>query len=217
MILGATGRVGSEVLHQCLGHRAVTLVVAVGRSAPPVTHDKLEAVHHADFTDFDAIGDYIESTNCLFYCIGVYQGSVPSAEFWAITCDYLEALVRAVERRNPKMSFCLFSARGADPSERMPVLFAKAKGRAERIPLNSAVEEAYAFRPGHIKAGPHARHKKVWYEALVDPLYRLYPGLGVDATDLARVMLQAAVHGHSRKVFENPHIRALARELDARL
>ena len=57
--------------------------------------------------------------------------------------DYLEAAVRAFERANKDVRFCLFSAQGASTSEKSPIRFARAKGRAENILFASSLSERY--------------------------------------------------------------------------
>jgi uncharacterized protein YbjT (DUF2867 family) len=58
-----------------------------------------------------------------------------------------------LEKVNKELTFCLFSAQGADQTEKSPFRFAKAKGRAEKILLESGVRQKYIFRPGYIKPG----------------------------------------------------------------
>lgn len=214
-IFGATGMVGIEVLHQCLEHHQVGRVVTVGRNRTGVTHDKLIEVDHHDFTDYSPLEAHLSETAICLYCLGVYQGTVSTATFWEVTCTYLKALIEALERTNTDMTFCLSSAQGADPRERSPFLFAKAKGRAERVLLESRIQRKYAFRPGYIRPGRKTSKSRVpdW---LVRPFYRLVPAIGIDAADLARVMVHVGVNGFDHAVLHNGEMRHLAASIRGR-
>jgi nucleoside-diphosphate-sugar epimerase len=208
-IFGATGMVGIEVLHRCLDENRFQRVVSIGRSSTGEKHPKLREIEHADFTDYTALESELAETDICLYCLGVYQGQVSSEKFWEITCDYLTALLRAFEKAGPDITFCLFSAQGADPGEKSPILFAKVKGRAEFLFMESEIARKYIFRPGYIHPGRKESRSRVpaW---VVVPVYKLFPCIGIDAADLAGVMVHVSLHGHDKAVLENKDIRALA-------
>lgn len=207
LILGATGMVGGELLAHCLAHEKITNVVSAGRRRSGVQHPKLKEIEHRDFLDYSALEATLAQADVCFHCLGVYQAQVSKAEFWRITVDYLEALVRAFERTNKEVRFCLFSAQGASRSERSPLLFARAKGRAETVLLASGLAEKYVFRPGYIMPGPRKRNSTLSMR-LFEPIYRLFPRIGIDAPELARVMVDVGVNRHATTVFENRDLRA---------
>ena len=153
LIFGATGMVGTEVLHQCLGRDQIDRVVTIGRHATGIVHPKLVEIEHQNFLDFALLEAELSDADICIYCLGVYQNQVPADTFWEITVDYLSALIDVLESVNRNLTFCLFSAQGADPTEKSPFRFAKAKGRAEKILLDSAIHRKYIFRPGYIKPG----------------------------------------------------------------
>ena len=206
LILGATGMVGGEVLAQCLGDDRIHSVLTVGRRRCGFDHPKLREIEHSDFLDYSALEDELASVDGCFYCLGVYQAHVSKAQFWHVTVDYLEALVRTLERVNKDVRFCLFSAQGASTSERSPLRFAKAKGRAENILFASGISERYAFRPGYILPGPQNQNTTLSAK-LIAPLYRLFPVLGIDAPDLARAMIDVGINRNKRTIFENRDLR----------
>jgi uncharacterized protein YbjT (DUF2867 family) len=203
--------VGIEVLHAALAEPRIARVVAVGRRPLGLRHPKLSEVEHLDFADYAPLRPLLAETDLLFHCIGVYQGMVPEAEFYRITCDYLRALVDEVVRVRPGLRFCLFSAQGANASSR--ILFARAKGIAERILFDSGLD-AYAFRPGYIDPGRRRARSRipVW---LARPFYRLFPALGIGAPELARVMVHVGVEGGRERRLENRDLRRLSRALAA--
>jgi uncharacterized protein YbjT (DUF2867 family) len=210
LLLGATGMVGGEVLRLCLDDGRVREVVSVGRRLAGPTHPKLVEVQHADFLDFEPIADRLAGVDLCLYCLGVYQNDVPKDVFWRITCDYQSALVHTLERVSPDLSFCLFGAQGASPNERSLFRFANAKGRAERMLFEANLRRKYVFRPGYIHPSRPPDNGRRSYAFFV-PIYRLFPFTGIDAIDLARVMVEVGLSGSDRTVFENRHIRSYAR------
>ena len=213
-IFGATGMVGIEVLHACLVDSRIHEVVTVGRRATDVSHPNLRDVRISDFTDYSGIEDDLRRTDVILYCIGVYQGMVSTAQFWEITCTYVHRLVGVLERVRSDVTFCLFSAQGADQSERSPILFAKAKGRAERFVTQSSLGAKYIFRPGFINPGRKTARSRVpvW---VAKPFYKLFPAIGIDAVALARVMVHIGLEGADQSVFENADIRRVAASLSS--
>lgn len=212
-IFGATGMVGTEVLGLCLSEDAFDQVVAIGRRKTGRDHPKLREVTLDNFLDGFLDGgpveDELRATDVCFWCVGVYQGQVPADAFRTITCDYLDALVRAFERLRPDVTFCLFSAQGADPKERSPFLFAKAKGRAENILFESSLATKFALRPGFINPPPDTEKESRTYFG-AKTAYKLFPALGIDTADLANVMVRVGLDGSAKAVLENRDLRSLA-------
>jgi len=207
IIFGATGMVGSEVLEQCLANDKVESILTVGRSKSKVDHPKLKEIEHRDFLDFSTLESELACVDVCFYCLGVYQAHVSKQQFWEITVDYLEALVRAFERLNKNVRFCLFSAQGASTNERSPIRFAKAKGRAENLLMASDISEKYVFRPGFIMPGPNSKNATLSAK-MFEPIYRLFPRIGIDAPELARIMIDVGMNRHEETIFENRDMRA---------
>ena len=198
--------VGSEVLDICLGSHEIRSVTTIGRQKSGLEHTKLLEIEHDDFLDFSPIEHNLCELNMCLYCLGVYQAQVSQEKFWEITVDYLDALIRALEKTGPEIRFCLFSAQGASRSERSLMRFAKAKGRAENLLLGSILAEKYIFRPGYIKPG--LKHLNTTTSAKIfEPIYRLFPAIGVDSEVLAKAMVDVGIHGHERTVLENRDLR----------
>jgi len=194
-LLGATGMVGSEVLNQCLDDDRIASILVIGRRSTGVQHDKVAEIEHGNFLDFSTLKSRLSDIDVCIYCLGVYQAQVSKQRFWEITVDYLQALI---------------SAQGASTSEQSPIRFAKAKGRAENLLLASKLSQKFIFRPGFIMPGPNKKSPSL-AERLFRPVYRLLPGLGIDAPDLATVMMCVGINGAEKTVFENRDLRVYAR------
>jgi len=215
LIFGATGMVGNEVLDLCLADNNITQLVTLGRRCTGREHLKLREIVHSDFMDYSASIPVLLEADICFYCLGVYQNQVSKDEFWKITVDYLEALVCEFENCNPEIIFCLFSAQGADPKEKSIFRFGNAKGRAEKLLTNSGIRKTYIFRPGFIKPPTNKGRSSGPLLWAFLPLYKLLPGIGIDATDLARVMVQVALNGSDASLFENSDMRLITQKLNA--
>ena len=206
LIFGATGMVGSEALDACLQSNEIEALVSIGRRKTGIVHPKLIEIEHSNFLDYSSIEGQLRDYDLCLYCLGAYQSDVSKENFWEITVDYLAELVRTLERLNRGIRFCLFSAQGASTSERSFMRFANVKGRAENILLGSKLAEKYVFRPGYIKPGKYHLNSTL-SARMFDPIYRLFPAIGVDATVLARALVDVGINGHDETVLENSDLR----------
>jgi uncharacterized protein YbjT (DUF2867 family) len=204
--------VGTEVLHQCLGSDQIERIVTIGRRSTGVDHPKLVEIEHRNFLDLSPVEAELSHADICFYCLGVYQNQVPPDAFWEITVDYLEELVGVLQKANQEIMFCLFSAQGADQTEKSPFRFAKAKGRAEKLLMDSRIRKKYIFRPGFINPGRKSAQTG-WSGGSARLFYRLIPSIGIDAADLAEVMVFVGLNGSAKPILSNREMRNMARDL----
>lgn len=212
IVFGGTGMVGSEVLDLCLSHSDVTQVVTIGRNKTGFSHPKLKEVEHSNFLDFSSLEAELSDADICYYCVGVYQGQVSKSVFWQVTVDYLNALLLNLEKGNPNIRFCLFSSQGANQKESSLMLFANAKGRAEAMLSKSRLRSKYIFRPGYI-APSRVSTVQTLSAKFFYPVYKLLPFIGIDAHELAKVMVYIGLTGRDDKVFENSEIRKLSQSI----
>ncbi len=212
LIFGATGMVGTEILHLCLDAEPIDRIVSIGRRSTGINHPKLVEIEHRNFLDLSPVEAELSQAGICFYCLGVYQNQVPADAFWEITVDYLKELVDVLQMVNQEIMFCLFSAQGADPTERSPFRFAKAKGRAEKLLMDSRIRKKYIFRPGFINPGRKSA-QTAWSGWGATLFYRLIPSIGIDAEDLAKVMVFVGLNGSAKPELSNREMRIMARDL----
>jgi uncharacterized protein YbjT (DUF2867 family) len=212
IVFGATGMVGTEVLYQCLESDKIERILTIGRKATEVKHPKIKEIEHANFLDYSSLEQEMSNADVCFYCLGVYQGKVSKKQFLEITVDYLDALILTLERSRKDITFCLFSAQGADSTGRVPFLFAKAKGLAEKKLLDSEIHTSYIFRPGFIKPGRKSPQfmASMW---IFEFVYKLFPRIGIDASELARVIIHTGLNGHEKQILENRDLRSTAQAI----
>jgi nucleoside-diphosphate-sugar epimerase len=209
LLFGATGMVGNEVLHLALADPRINAVTTIGRRATGVTHKKLTEVVHADQLALAPLAETIGKADLIVYCVGVYQNAVSKEAFWTITCDYLAHLLAELKRLGKDPVFCLMGAQGADPTEKTPFRFGKAKGRAERLLMESHLTRKYIFRPGYIEPG-RVQSRSTIPEWISRPMFRLFPSLGIESVNLAKVMLETGLTKPAQVLYTNGEMRVLA-------
>jgi uncharacterized protein YbjT (DUF2867 family) len=214
-IVGATGMVGGYVLRYALDHPSVGRVTVIGRRKLGISHPKLKEVLHQDFADCTALAGTLSDQNAAVFCLGVYTGSVPDAEFRKITVDYTVEFARVLRASSPDAGFSFLSGMGADQTGRSRVAFARYKGEAEKALLAAGFPRLYIFRPAYIYPVKARVEPNFSYRLLraIYPVFRmLFPNQVIPADDLARAMVDVAVSKTAERInrtFENRDIRAV--------
>ena len=68
LIFGATGMVGTEVLHVCLDADPIDRIVSIGRRTTGVDHPKLVEIEHRNFLDLSPVEEELSQASIGFYC-----------------------------------------------------------------------------------------------------------------------------------------------------
>jgi uncharacterized protein (DUF2236 family)/uncharacterized protein YbjT (DUF2867 family) len=211
VVVGATGMIGGAVLEECLGNPTVEKVVAVGRRTAGRLHDKLDEKLHDDFTDFEPLADTLRDADVVFFCVGAYQAKVSAAKLQEVNQTYVERFVAAAKKANPAIRFCLLSTHGACPAQDSVLSIANIKGAAENAARAAGFAHTFVFRPGYVNPGAHADPTPAY--ALARGAHKVFPSIGIDRADLARVMVHVAAYGAPESVLENAKMRRIARDL----
>jgi uncharacterized protein YbjT (DUF2867 family) len=216
VIVGASGMVGGYALRYALENSAVRSVTSIGRRKLGISHTKLTEVLHRDFADFSALAEVLSGQDATVFCLGAYTGVVSDAELRTITVNYTISFARVLRGSSAEAAFSFLSGGGADPTGRSRIPFARYKGEAENALLAAGFPRVYIFRPAYIYPVEPRKEPNFSYRLLrtMYPVFRvLFPNQVIRADDLARAMVDAAVHGigseHHAVVFENRDIRAL--------
>lgn len=203
--------VGGLILQNCLNNSAIGEVICIGRKPLGISNSKLVELEHDDFLNFTNFTEKLKNVDICFYCLGVYTGQVPTAEFIQITVDYTKAFASTLKQCSPHAVFCFLSGQGADSTEKSRILFAKHKGIAENILLSLQFSSTYIFRPGYIYPVIPRKEPNTFYKLLrqlYKPLAAIYPNIGVTSQQLAEKMVHAGLNGAANSIFENKDIRA---------
>jgi uncharacterized protein YbjT (DUF2867 family) len=215
VLVGATGMVGGYALRYALEHPALERVTAIGRRTLGISHAKLNEVLHPSFADCSALAESLLHQDAVIFCLGAYTGSVSDAELRTITVDYTVEFARVLHTSSPDAEFVFLSGRGADPTGKSRIAFARYKGEAENALLAAGFRAVYIFRPAYIYPVKPRTEPNLGYRLLraIYPIFRmLLPSQVIRADDLARVMVDVAVRRteeHRVSVFENNDIRAM--------
>jgi uncharacterized protein YbjT (DUF2867 family) len=215
VLVGATGMVGGYALRYALEHPAVERVTAISRRTLGISHSKLNEILHPNFGDCSALAEPLSHQDAAIFCLGAYTGTVPDAEFRTITVDYTVEFARVFHTSSSGAEFVFLSGRGADPTGKSRIAFARYKGEAENALLAAGFHAVYIFRPAYIYPVKSRKEPNLGYRLLraIYPVFRmLFPSQVIRADDLARVMVDVAVRGTKERrasVFENNDIRAM--------
>ena len=217
VIVGASGMVGGYALRYALADPAVERVTSIGRKTLGISNAKLSEVVHPDFADCSALADALSNQDAAVFCLGTYTGTVPDSELRRITVDYTVEFARVLHASSPNAQFSFLSGKGADPTQRSRIAFARYKGAAENALAAAGFSHVYLFRPSYIYPVEPRKEPNLGYRALraVYPVFRLlFPNESVRADDLGRAMVDVVTHGpveRGTSVFENRDIQAMAR------
>jgi uncharacterized protein YbjT (DUF2867 family) len=215
VIVGGSGMVGGYALRYALNDPSVGSVTAIGRKNLGISQAKLREVLHRDFADCSALAEALSGQDAAVFCLGAYTGAVPDAEFRTITVDYPVEFARVLRGSSPGASFSFLSGKGADPTGRSRMAFARYKGEAENALLAAGFPHLYIFRPAYIYPVEPRKEPNISYRLLraIYPAFRvLFPNQVIRADDLARAMVDVVVQrtGEQRSlILENRDIRTV--------
>lgn len=213
VLFGATGMIGSGVLHACLRDEGVREVVAVTRRPCGQAHPKLRETLHDDFFHYEAIRPVLAGADVCFFCLGVSSVGMAVAAYRRLTYDLTLAAAAAMIEASPRVSFCYVSGAGTDSTARGRVMWARIKGLTENALLAMPFTAAWMFRPAYIQPLEGVRSRTPLYRlfyTVSSPLYpllrRLAPGLVTDSATLGRALLRVAADGWPRRILETRDI-----------
>mgnify|MGYP003574913609 CR=1 FL=1 len=208
IIAGSTGMIGQLVLQRCLGSEMVEEVVSIVRMPTAISHRKLSEVVVENLEDYADQGHLFKNVDAAFFCIGVYTGQVPDAEFKRITVDYAVAFAQKLKHESPEATFCLLSGAGADRTERSRTSFARYKGMAENQ-ISKLKLKFHSFRPAYIYPDAPRKEPNIGYTILkvFYPLLKLFgKKYSIRSVELAEAMFNVAMNGADREILENEDI-----------
>jgi uncharacterized protein YbjT (DUF2867 family) len=218
VIIGASGMVGGCALRYALQNPAVGRVLSIGRKNLGISHAKLTEVQHADFSDCSALAGTLSGQDATVFCLGTYTGAVSEAEMHKITVDYTVEFARVLRAASPDATFAFLSGKGADPTARSRIAFARFKGAAENALTGAGFPRLFLFRPAYIYPVEPRREPTVSYRLLraIYPAFRaLFPRLVIRSDDLGGAMVDIAVQDggkHEAVALENCDIQAFVEQ-----
>ena len=211
LVTGGTGLVGNAALRHSLEHPQISRVVSFGRRRTGLDNPKLTEVIIDDFLDLTLVQRHLHGVGLCLYCLAAYSNRMDRAAYERITVCYLDILIRSLEVASPGAAFCLFSAEGTRRDGKSWLSAFNVKGRAEQILMAARFPRKYFFRPAYIYPS-RPRAYPVFYDPLMKPVFRLFPSIGIESADLARVMIETGLSDpRPEAVFENRDLCAFGR------
>jgi len=207
-VTGGTGLVGNAVLRQALEHPDTSRVVSLGRRRTNLDSPKLTEVVVDDFLDLAPVKHQLNGIGLSLYCLAAYSNRMDRVAYERITVGYLDILIRVLQVASPGAAFCFFSAEGARRDGKSWLRAFNVKGRAEQCLMAARFPRKYIFRPAYIYPSRPRAHP-VFYDPIMKPIFRLFPAIGIESADLARVMIETGLNDlRPEAVLENRDIRA---------
>ncbi|MEO6521759.1 MAG: NAD-dependent epimerase/dehydratase family protein [Mucilaginibacter sp.] len=214
IITGVTGMVGEGVLMECLKHPQVEAVLVINRKPCGFVHPKLKEIIHGDFFDLSAIEGQLSGYNACYFCLGVSSVGMKEPEYTKLTYDLTMNFARTVSRLNTDMTFTYVSGAQTDSTEKGKSMWARVKGKTENDLMKLPFKQAFAFRPGLMKAAPDAKNTPKLYRYLswLYPfLHTVFPNSSCLLSEVGQAMINVTLHGFEKNILEVRDIVAAAK------
>ncbi|KAF7911591.1 hypothetical protein EAE99_011145 [Botrytis elliptica] len=175
ILTGATGLVGSGILHQMLIHPSVTKISILSRKPVPLaeTHansKKATVIIHSDFKDYpETVLEQLKGAEGCVWALGISSAGMDKEKYIEITKTYTLRAARAFPSlSSPKpFKFLYISGEGATTSPGMLTpMFGVVKGETEAELLALPAEEGcenlkvYNVRPAAVDSSQHGEVKE---------------------------------------------------------
>ena len=169
ILTGATGLVGSSVLHSMLQTSSITKISILSRSpvaqATAANDPRVTVIQHSDFSSYPAsVLDQLRGADGCVWALGISQTKVSAADYVAITKDYTLAAADAFSNLGGKQPFRFIYVSGEGATQtpgRFSAIFARVKGQTESAlaDLTSDRLQADSVRPAFVDAAAHTAIK----------------------------------------------------------
>jgi len=212
LIAGASGMVGAHLLEICVQSKDIETIFILSRKPSINLHKKVKEIIVNDFLNYDKIIPIIKGIDVVFFCVGVYTGSVDRDTFRTITIDYPVELAKAVYTHSPASKFILLSGAGADRTEKSKVMFAKDKGIAENKLFEIYGNHFHSARPAYIY--PVIKRKEpnfsyAFFRLMYPIIILLGKKISITSLELAKAMFVIGMNKQEQTVFENDELRGM--------
>ncbi|KAI9644287.1 hypothetical protein NHQ30_007643 [Ciborinia camelliae] len=210
VLSGSTGYIGGEVLTQCLNHPSITSIIILTRLDPGGLSEnpKVKVIIMSDFTSYEepTINE-LKTADAAIWCLGTYNGDEK------VDIEYPLAFIKAIKTRPPGSTQFRYVQLGGAFTEPPPKegqkersLWYYANGRrvrglAEARVLESSEDDpqgaftVYLVKPGAVLPRSGAILQCVLGSSL---------SIGID--ELGATMVDLAIHGNEKRVFQNSDI-----------
>lgn len=196
LLFGASGFIGSHLLHQLLQDDNYEIVTIVVRKKLDISHPKLKTLI-GDFHSLPQLKDQLIADE-LFLTLGTTKKHTPNQEeYYQVDHDY-PILAAKMAKENKAKSVFIVTAIGTNPASK--IFYTRLKGEVERDIIALDFEHTHIFEPSMIVGN---RTEKRMGEKFFIGLFNFFSPLlmgklnkykGIDGKDIAKAIHHAANH-----------------------
>nr|WP_236588016.1 oxidoreductase [Tumebacillus amylolyticus] len=214
LIAGATGLVGSQLLHELLQHPEYERVTVLVRRPLTLQHPKLHQIT-VNFDDLATSAADIQEAHHIYCCLGTTIKQAGSQDaFRKVDYSYPLELAKLATQNEHAEKFLIITAMGSNP--RSKVFYNRVKGEVERDLQALHLPSLHIFRPSLLLGDrPEFRLGErigtVFAKALTFATPKKYRA--IQGRTVARAMLRIALEAPSQgtRVYESDQLQTLGR------
>jgi len=209
ILTGATGLVGTSVLHEMLAQESISRISILSRRPVKMAegHEKAKVIIHKDFNVYDkALLDELRDAHGCVWAQGVSQNDVNKEEYFEITHNYPLEAAKSFSTLHPEspFTFVYVSGEGATQTPGMfTPIFGRVKGQIEAALVEFGKQHpmfrVYNVRPGgvdwtnHPEIHPFIPKQALYKKALFQPLNMFYKGMMTPTRPMGKIMTELAM------------------------
>jgi len=194
ILFGATGFIGSHLLHELLNNEIYEKITIVVRKDINIKHTKLNTLI-GDFNSLPLLKEQIKADD-VFIALGTTKKQTPDLiEYYKIDHDY-PVLAAKMAKENGAKSVFVVTAIGANPNS--SIFYTKTKGETERDIIALDYEHTNIFQPSMILGSrkAHRPMEKIFISlfSIINPILigNLSKYKGMDGKDIAKAINKAS-------------------------
>ncbi len=210
-ITWSTWMVGKWVLLECLEDNNITEILLINRNPIDIQHTKITEILHQDFTNFEAIADYVQWSDAVFWCMGVSSMWMSKQKYEEITYGSVKSYIDTLDNKEQTV-FIYVSGEWTDETEDSSMARANIKWKTENLIKNHGFKDVYLFRPWVILPQKWVKSKTRWVNILytiLKPVLFLIPK--TTTVNIWQAMIHLAQNRQIKKTLRNKDIDLVVR------
>ncbi|MFY8004229.1 MAG: NAD(P)H-binding protein [Chitinophagaceae bacterium] len=217
VVIGASGLIGSNLLHLLLQNKQISNVTALVRKPLQVKHSKLRCLV-VDFNNIDDFKTKLGAAQLLFCCIGTTMKQVGGNKDLYRSIDYhIPVTAAQLAKEAGFQHFCLVSSVGADSMSSN--FYLQLKGEVEQTLKQINLPHLTLLQPSLLLGNRSEKRLGEKMAQLLAPVFNLFlwgnwqKYKPIKAEKVAKAMLFAALNKHEKlAVWQYPQIVAAANQ-----
>ncbi|MDD4921070.1 MAG: hypothetical protein PHS30_01180 [Bacteroidales bacterium] len=212
VVFGATGLVGKALINELIGNQAYVKVIAVLRKDLPFSSPKLEQLLFPDFKYLMHLKGELSATD-YFCCIGTTIDKVGSKKAFHQVDFEIPTQIAHLAKELSIPNLVVISSLGADAAS--SYFYLRTKGKMEKSVQKIYTGNLKIVRPSLLMG---ERSEPRFWERVAIVVMRFFGWLligplgkyrGIDAGDLAKVMVELTGYPTDQVLFESKELKAV--------